>query len=176
MLSIAAVGLLLALGLTAYASWRGAPWLPTPRRAVAAVLDDLRVGPGDHLVDIGAGDARVLLAAARRGASAEGYELSPFLWLVAWLRTIPVRENVTVRFADGFSADLSRATVVFAFLRPRTMPRFAAAVAPYLCSGDRRVVTYAFPLPKRPPVSVLRLPRCVPLYVYASSPSDSKWE
>ncbi|TSC72201.1 MAG: SAM-dependent methyltransferase [Parcubacteria group bacterium Gr01-1014_38] len=158
-----------ALALTAYAAWRGAPWLPTPRRAVGAGLAAASVQPGDVVVDIGAGDGRVLVAAARRGATAVGYELSPFLWVFAWFRTRRNRARVTVRLADGFRADLSAATVIFAFLRPATMPLLAAALAHRRTQHPVRVLSYAFPLPGTPAAEVLRLPGCAPLYRYTVS-------
>lgn len=161
----------LALGvlfLTAYAGVRGAPWLPTPQRTVEAALDAACVGANDVVVDVGAGDGRVLAAAARRGARAVGYELSPVFWVLAWLRTRGFREGlVSVKFQDGFRADLSAATVVFAFLRPATMPRLAATLNRQRTTKSLRVLTYAFPLPRREPTSVLRLPGCSPVYVYA---------
>jgi SAM-dependent methyltransferase len=162
----------LALGvlfLTAYAGWRGAPWLPTPQRAVEAALDVADVGPGDSVVDLGAGDGRVLLAAARRGARAVGYELSPFFWALAWLRTMAFRRQVSLRLQDGFRARFPDATVVFAFLRPATMPRLAATLNSQRSRKNLRVIAYAFPLPERVPTSVLRLPGCSPVYLYARS-------
>lgn len=155
---------LIAFVLTAYAGVRGAPWLPTPQRAVEAALDVAHVGPGDSVIDLGAGDGRVLLAAVRRGARAVGYELSPFFWALAWLRTRGLRGLVSVQLRDGFRARFPDATVVFAFLRPATMPLLAAALARQ--KSGLRVVSYAFPLPGREPTSVLRLPGCSPVYLY----------
>lgn len=164
------------LFLTAYAAWRGAPWLPTPHRAVEAALAAVGVRDGDLLVDLGAGDGRVLREAARRGARAVGYELSPLLWLVAWVRTrqfgLRLRGSgsrsgqARVLLRDGFRADLSSATVLFAFLRPATMPRLAHALNRRPLAGSVRILTYAFPLPDRAPSRVLALPHCAPLYVY----------
>lgn len=158
--------LLLSLALTAYAGWRGAPWLPTPPAAIDAGLAAAGVGPLDLLVDVGAGDGRVLLAAARRGARAIGYELSPFFWLLAWLRTRRVRQRVSVKFGDGFRADLSQATVLFAFLRPATMPRLAATLNRRRGTGNLRVVSYAFALPDRPAERIVRVSGNAPCYVY----------
>lgn len=157
---------LLSLVLTAYAAWRGAPWLPTPQQAVEAALDAADVRTGGVVVDLGAGDGRVLLAAARRGAFAVGYELSPFLWLVAWLRTRKFRQQITVKLADGFGVDLSAATVIFAFLRPATMSRLEGVIGRLSAPTNLRVATYAFPLPDREPARVLRVPRCAPIFLY----------
>lgn len=167
MTTLFGLALLAALALTAYAAWRGAPWLPTPVAAVNAALDAAGAGPGDCVVDLGAGDGRVLLAAARRGASAVGYELSPFFLVIAWLRARAYRRQISVRCADGFSADLSAATVLFAFLRPATMPRLGSALDRRRTGTAVRVVAYAFPLPNRVPERVLRVPRCAPLFLYA---------
>lgn len=164
--ALAVIGILIALTLTAYAAWRGAPWLPTPQRAVEAALDQAGVGPGDVVVDLGAGDGRVLRAAARRGAAAVGYELSPFLWALAWLRTRRQTVPVCVKFADAFGADVSAATVVFAFLRPATMPTLAASLTARPTAASARLVSYAFPLPGITPRWTVRCPGCSPLYGY----------
>lgn len=157
---------LLSLALTAYAAWRGAPWLPTPQRAVEAALDKVGVGPGDVVVDLGAGDGRVLRAAARRGVAAVGYELSPFLWALAWLRTRRQSVPVRVKFADAFGADVSTATVVFAFLRPATLPRLATSLTVKTTAENARLVSYAFPLHGISPRWTIRCPGCSPLYGY----------
>lgn len=161
-----AILVVVTLILTAYATWRGAPWLPTPLRAVEDTLRTLRVGPADTVVDLGSGDGRVLLAAAGRGAQAVGYELSPIFWLLSWLRTRRCRDLVSVRFADGFRADLSGATVLFAFLRPPTMPTLAAALARQQRLRRCVVAAYAFPFPDRPPSRVLRSSHAAPVFLY----------
>lgn len=155
-----------ALVLTGYAAWRGAPWLPTPRRAIEAGFIAIALQPDDIVVDIGAGDGRVLTAAARRGATTIGYELSPFLWILAWLRTRASHPRPIVKFADGLRADLSRVTVLFAFLRPPTTPRLAAALARRTSHTPIRVLSYAFPIPDIETADVLRVPGCAPLYRY----------
>lgn len=161
---------LTTLILTGYAAWRGAPWLPTPRRAIEAGFTALALQPDDVVVDIGAGDGRVLVAAAQRGATAVGYELSPLFWVVAWLRTRASRPRPVVKFADGLRADLSRVTVLFAFLRPPTTPRLAAVLARRTGHASLRVLSYAFPVPGMETVEVLRVPGCAPLYRYTITP------
>src|SRR5687768_5114839 len=91
-----------ALGLTAYAGLRGAPFFPTPMRAVMAALDLANVGASDVVMDIGAGDGRVIQVAAERGAQAIGFELSPFLWILGVLRLLFTRSSGRLRFGDGF--------------------------------------------------------------------------
>lgn len=158
--------IVLVLALTAYATWRGAPWLPTPTAAIEAAFDAVRLGSSDLVVDIGSGDGRVLRAAARRGAHAIGYELSPFFWALSWLRTRRYRRQVRVALADGFRADLSQASVVFAFLRPPTMPVLADALRRHPARRPCRVLAYAFPFADRDPARVVRAPGYAPVFLY----------
>lgn len=159
-----------ALALSAYVCWYGAPWAPTPAGVITAALAAAGVGPGDVLVDVGAGDGRVLRAAAARGAQAIGYELAPLVWWVGWLRTFRA-PGVRYRFADGFAADLSGATVIFAFLVPRTMPRLAAALNRRPRTVGLRVISYAFALPDRPADEVVRIAGRAPIYLYRLPPT-----
>jgi hypothetical protein len=161
-------GIIFLLGagvLTVYVGWCGAPFFPTPWRAVEAALDLARVGPHDTLIDFGAGDGRVVVAAARRGARAIGYELSPFFWVLARLRLALSRSSGELRFRDAFGADLSEATVLFLFLTPRTVPAVArhlrARVRPGTC-----VLSYAFPVPDWVPTRVEKPSGCGTLYLY----------
>ncbi len=163
---IVVVLILGVLALTAFAGWWGAPWLPTPKSAVATAMEAAGVRPGDVVVDIGAGDGRVLRAAAARGARAVGYELSPLFWVVAWLATRRCRHRARVKFADAFAADLSAATVIFAFLRPQTLPRLIAALRLRGPSTGARLVSYAFPIPRTAPRWVVRFPGSLPVYGY----------
>lgn len=161
-----ATALLLAAGvLTAYAAWRGAPFAPTPALAVAKALDLAAVGPADLLIDFGAGDGRLVIAAARRGARAVGYELSPFLWLLARLRLLYARSSGAVRLRDAFRTDLSGATVLFLFMMPRTLPAVARRLRAQARPGAR-VISYAFPVPGWVPVGVEKPPGCGTIYLY----------
>src|ERR671918_2534346 len=53
------------------------PYVPTPRRVVAAMLDLAAVGPEDYLIDLGSGDGRIAIMAAQRGARALGVDIDP---------------------------------------------------------------------------------------------------
>jgi SAM-dependent methyltransferase len=115
-------------------------WAPTPDDAIERALDIAGVRKGDHLLDLGSGDGRVLEAAARRGATATGYEANP-----AWLEKSRARlagvEGVRVVEADFNEAPLD-ADVIFAFLSPSTMFRLRDRFAG-LAAGTR-IVTYGY--------------------------------
>jgi hypothetical protein len=62
----------------------GPPYVPALRRDVKLLFDTLDINKGDHVVDLGAGDGRVLKMAAERGAMVSGVEINPILTWIAW--------------------------------------------------------------------------------------------
>src|SRR5207249_5169786 len=63
-------------GTAAWAGWRAAPYLPTRQKDVERMTALGRINPGELVYDLGAGDGRFLIAAAKRGATAVGFEIS----------------------------------------------------------------------------------------------------
>jgi SAM-dependent methyltransferase len=94
-------------------------WVPTPEGLVERMLTMAQVGPGDVVFDLGSGDGRTVIAAAKRGARAVGVEYNPDL--VALSREVALREGIPsthARFVQGdiFETDFSTATVVTLYL------------------------------------------------------------
>jgi SAM-dependent methyltransferase len=94
-------------------------WAPTPEPLVERMLTMAQVGPGDVVFDLGSGDGRTVIAAAKRGAEAVGVEYNPDL--VALSRRGAEREGLSseqARFIQGdiFETDFSSATVVTLYL------------------------------------------------------------
>ncbi|HEX2565317.1 MAG TPA: class I SAM-dependent methyltransferase [Burkholderiales bacterium] len=93
-------------------------WVPTPQVTVDRMLDMARVGPEDFVMDLGSGDGRLVISAAKRGASGLGVEYNPDM--VALARRNAEKEGVAGRAqfvkADLFETDFSRATVITLFL------------------------------------------------------------
>lgn len=94
------------------------PYVPTPESVVEKMLEMAQVGPGDYVIDLGSGDGRIVIAAAKRGAYGHGIDLDP-------RRIKEARENAKkagvedkVIFIEGniFDADFSRASVVTMYL------------------------------------------------------------
>ncbi len=124
----------------------GLPWIPTRRERIRRALGIAGVREGEVLFDLGAGDGRVLLMAAREfGARAIGVEISPLHCAVAWVRARLAGEagRVAVRWGDYHKADLRQADVVFAYLTSREARRLAPILAAQLRRGAR-VVTISF--------------------------------
>jgi SAM-dependent methyltransferase len=93
-------------------------WVPTPQVTVEKMLDIAKVTPKDFVIDLGSGDGRTVITAAKRGARARGIEFNPNM--VELSRKHAAAEGVSdrVEFIQGdlFEADLSQATVITMFL------------------------------------------------------------
>src|SRR5688572_20748449 len=96
-------------------------WVPTPQALVERMLDMAKVTPQDYVIDLGSGDGRTVIAAAKRGARAQGIEYNPDM--VALSRRNAAAEKVSERAlftqADLFETDFSKAQVVTMFLLPQ---------------------------------------------------------
>ncbi len=128
-------------------------YLPTPQPVVEAMLALARIAPGDVVYDLGSGDGRIPIAAARRhGVRAVGIELDARMIERARCnaRAAGVAHLVEFRHQDLFDADLREATVVTLFLFPATNERLRPKLAAELAPGAR-VVSHRFGLGGWPP-------------------------
>jgi hypothetical protein len=117
-------------------------YVPTPQHVVEAMLDIAKVGPSDTLIDLGSGDGRVVITAAKQyGARGFGVELDRFLLKLAAdkARRAGVADRARFLEQDLFETDLTPATVVTTYLLPemnlKLQPRLLA-----LRPGTRIVV------------------------------------
>jgi hypothetical protein len=96
-------------------------WVPTNQALVDRMLDLAKVTPQDFVMDLGSGDGRTVITAAKRGARAMGVEYNPDM--VALSKKNAADAGVTARAsfvqADLFATDLSQATVITMFLLPQ---------------------------------------------------------
>jgi len=94
-------------------------WVPTPQELVEAMLDMANIIPSDYVIGLGSGDGRLVIAAAKRGATALGIEYNSDL--VEFARRAAVEKGVNQRAmfekADIFESDFSKATVITLFLQ-----------------------------------------------------------
>ena len=99
---------------------KDAIWVPTPSALIEMMLDLAKVTASDRVVDLGSGDGRAVIAAAKRGANARGIEFDANLVAVATANAAKegVSDKATFERADMFATDFSDATVVVLFLLP----------------------------------------------------------
>jgi precorrin-6B methylase 2 len=95
-------------------------WVPTPQALVDTMLDMAKVTPQDFVIDLGSGDGRTVITAAKRGARALGIEYNPDMVELSKrnAQTAGVSDKATFVKADLFESDFSKATVVTMFLLP----------------------------------------------------------
>jgi SAM-dependent methyltransferase len=97
---------------------RDVVWVPTPDALVPRMLDLAKVGANDTVMDLGAGDGRLVIMAAQRGAKAIGIEYNAKL--VEYAKAAAAKAGVAARAtflqADLFESDFSQATVITLFL------------------------------------------------------------
>ena len=100
-------------------------WVPSPEGTVERMLDLAKVTPQDFVIDLGSGDGRNVIAAARRGARGLGVEYNPDM--VALSKRLAIEAGVADRaqFVEGdmFVADISKANVMALFLLPSNLLR-----------------------------------------------------
>ena len=95
-------------------------WVPTPDTLVEKMLDMAQVTARDYVIDLGSGDGRTVIAAAKRGARALGIEYNPDMVELSKRNaaTAGVAEKASFVKADIFESDFSKATVITMFLLP----------------------------------------------------------
>jgi precorrin-6B methylase 2 len=95
-------------------------WVPTPQALVDKMLDMAKITPQDFLMDLGSGDGRTVITAAKRGTRAMGIEYNPDMVELSKKNAAAagVSDKATFVKADLFETDFSKATVITMFLLP----------------------------------------------------------
>ena len=122
------------------------PYVPTPYVVVEEMLRLARVGPDDFVIDLGSGDGRILIAAARKfGARGIGVDLDPdrIEESVYNAELQGVSDRVTFQQQDLFKFDIGRATVVTMYLLPSVNMKLRARLLSDLKPGTR-IVSHDF--------------------------------
>ena len=132
---------------------------PTPMPVVRALLELADVGPQDLVYDLGSGDGRIPIAAAKEfGARAVGIEIDPALVTQAQAnaREAGVEDKVEFRLGDMYAADMRSATVVTLFLHPGPNLKLREKLRSDLQAGAR-VVSYVWDMGSWTPAEVRRV-------------------
>jgi hypothetical protein len=133
LMMIFALLLVLATAMVAMAQDKAAPfepqvgqagkdvvWVPTPQSLVDKMLEMAKATPKDYLIDLGSGDGRTVITAAKRGLTAHGIEYNPKMVdvAVAAAKAAGVSDKATFEKADIFESDFSKADIITMFLLP----------------------------------------------------------
>jgi precorrin-6B methylase 2 len=95
-------------------------WVPTPQPVVEKMLDLAKVTPSDVVMDLGSGDGRTVITAAKRGAQGIGVEFNPDMVALSKQNAAAAGVGAKATFIEGdlYEADLSKASVITMFLLP----------------------------------------------------------
>ncbi|HUD03609.1 MAG TPA: hypothetical protein VMR51_02360 [Patescibacteria group bacterium] len=126
----------------------GAPYLPTLKQQQQTALSLLNLKAGQTLLDLGCGDGRILLAAAKEGIYGVGYELNPLLFLVAKVVTWRYRKLVKIYLADFWQIDWPNIDGIYVFLLKKYMVKLNNKIVQINCKNIK-VVSYAFEIPDK---------------------------
>ena len=110
---------------TEYQAGKDVVWVPTSPELVEKMLDMAKVTPQDFVMDLGSGDGRNIIAAAKRGARAIGVEYNPDMVELSrrLAREAGVADKATFVQGDMYEADISKATVMALFLLPTNLDK-----------------------------------------------------
>lgn len=129
----------------------GAPWVPTPLWVVDRMLKMADVKAGETLVDLGAGDGRIVIwAALRYKANAVGVEIDPLrcLWANFLIHLLGLRKRARIHYASIYETDLlPHADVVTAYLLQSTNQKLERKLRQE-CKATARIISRTFTFPR----------------------------
>jgi tRNA G37 N-methylase Trm5 len=132
-------------------------FVPTPHEVVEKMLDMAKVKKGDVVYDLGCGDGRIVVAAAKRGAKATGWDIDPVRVSEAKenVKKNKVEENAKIIQDDIFTLDLSGANVITLYL----LPQLNVKLIPQLekLKPGSRIVSHDFDMAGVKPDEVVEL-------------------
>lgn len=146
--------ILLATSALFHLKWR-VPFVPTPRRVIDAMVNAAKLEKGDVVLDLGAGDGRILGRALKKqsGIRAIGYEGAYGVWLLARLRNRFSKYKPDIRMENFMEADFSKADVIFTYLSIGMMQKLKVKFDKELKKGAR-VISHAFSIHSMKPYKV----------------------
>jgi len=155
-LAVASASILISVFVwtAGYAAFGGAPYVGSRDDRVSAMLSLSGLKPGERLIDLGSGDGRIVIAAAKTGARAEGWEINPYLWALSlWnIWWAGVGDKARIHLGDYWSTDLGDVDVVTLYLLPSKMSQMESKLRREIKEGSR-VVSNAFKFPTWPRTS-----------------------
>jgi SAM-dependent methyltransferase len=161
--------LLIIFGTLAYGALSAAPWVPLRKKDIKRLLDLANLKPGELVYDLGCGDGRLLIAAAKiYGVRAIGFEIALVPYLIAKLKIslLGLNKQVKVLYKDFWQIPLAPADVVVCFLTPYAMKKLEKKIPSELKHGAR-FVSYVFQLHSMSNKIISKpSPNDAPIYLY----------
>ena len=126
----------------------GAPMVPSNPRVGERMIELLSLKKGQRLYDLGSGDGRLLIIAAKKGARAIGIEINPYALLWSWIKSILSGQMTKIQFIWGsyWRINIKNADAVAVYAMPYVMSRMTQKLQTELMPGTR-VVSNSFQIP-----------------------------
>jgi hypothetical protein len=134
------------IGMFGFVILFGAPYVPTLKLQQQTALELLDLKPGQTLVELGSGDGRMLVSAAKQGIHSVGYELNPLLFLYSRVITYRYRKLITIKLADFWHVTLPPCDGIYVFLLDRYMEKLHTKITHEITSSVA-LVSFAFRIP-----------------------------
>ncbi|MBU1164015.1 class I SAM-dependent methyltransferase [Patescibacteria group bacterium] len=134
-----------------FAGISAAPWVPLWKSDIRRMLKVAKVQDGEHVYDLGSGDGRILLIAAKEfNAKSTGFEISVLPFFVSYIKIVianlKTKYKIKIKFKSMYAQDLSEADVITMFLTPMATKKLKPIFSKGLKKGCR-IVSYAFSIP-----------------------------
>ena len=140
----------------------GAPYLPTLSPQIEAAFKLLDLKKNNTILELGSGDGKVLIAAAKQGYNAIGFELNPILFLLSYVRTMRYRKKVKLHLGNFWRVALPEADGIFVFLIDKKMETLDKKLKLYKYK-PLKVASFAFKIPNK---KIIKTLKGVNLYEY----------
>ena len=122
----------------------GSPYVIADKKLISRALKLAGLKKGEFFYDLGCGNGEVLIEAAKIGAQATGFEIAPFFYWWARLRTARY-SNIKINYQNIFKADLTKADVIYCYLWPKMLEKLAPKFKGELKTGSR-LISVGFPI------------------------------
>ncbi len=133
-------------GFTVFDIFLPAPFVATKKEQVLKMVEIADIKKGDRVIDLGSGDGRLVIAAAKLGAKSTGVEKNPFLVLISKIRLKLAKVKAKIILGDIFNQDLQTADVIFLYLNPATLKKLLPKLKKQTKSGTR-IISNRYQIP-----------------------------
>lgn len=138
---------------------RFGPYVPSNMKMLRRALQELPLTASDRFIDIGSGDGRAVIVAAKQfGLRADGIEIAPALCWWATMRTwlAGVRSKTKIICGDLYQLDLNNYSIIYIFGLPTNIQTKVYEKLQHECRPGTYIISYSFSLPQQQPIKVLQ--------------------
>lgn len=136
--------LIVFIAILVYSMASGGPYAPIGEQKTEDMMSLLKVKPGEKAVDIGSGDGRIVIALAKKGADAHGFEINPLLAKIAKdkIKKAGLEKKAKIHTKDFWQENLSNYDIVTVYLSGHIMKLVERKLRKELKPGARVAVNY----------------------------------